>query len=63
MKEKIEDIIVIIISCLAILMVVATLIVMNNRHNSMTRTCEELTEEKGKSSGYIPLPKQCEGEK
>lgn len=52
-----------ILSCIALLLVVLTMIMLERHERRMQTPCEELIKQNTKSN-YVPLPKRCmEGEK
>lgn len=57
-REKVSEIVLIVLGCIAALMVVATLFIVTKHETDLQTTCEELRAKKGNE--YIPLPKRCE---
>ena len=60
MNERAINIILIVLSVIAVLMLVGTAIILNRRERSIGRNCELVLQERAKGTGYTPIPKQCE---
>lgn len=59
MSNKLDDIVLIILSVIAVLMLAMTVLLVNNHERDLTTTCEKLKAQQGGTT-YVPLPKRCE---
>lgn len=59
MKIRAGDIFLIVLSLLALVMVIVTVIMVNNHENLINTPCEELLKE-SKGNSYVPIPRRCE---
>ena len=59
MKDKLENVILAIISVLAVFLVIFALIMVSQKDSRNETPCEELQKQRNGST-YVPMPKRCE---
>lgn len=59
MRLKLGDVIMIILGCLAVLLVIATVFMMNEHERVVNMPCEDIIRQ-NTDTNYVPIPKRCQ---